>query len=548
MTNPITIVNATVQNAPAPSQLQQTGAFVSQGGTNIGAQNYSLITQLSDLTPLLIASAALTSLSYTGTTVTATATAAHGIPSGDAVWLTIAGAVPTGYNGNFLCTSTGAETFTYQLQANPGSETTPGTFTPLSVAELTQMATTFFGMGSQQSAYVIELGYGSPSQGVTDLGTFITAQPSQIFYSYLVPRHWAGEPSFLTFANTFISVTGKTYFWTTADLQTYAALSASAPKSIIALVEAPATGLWSTNVLATLSWSGNIMSATTTTAHGVLPGQWFQLAGCTPSAYNGWYLAQEGTTGEQLYAFLGSNPGMESILGTLVSSTVASAGIGSTEFDQACPLQTTLSWNPSSANQVPPLSFAYMYGATPYPLKGNSALLTTLLAANVGYVGTGAEGGITTSILRNGRTLDGNQVNFWYSIDWTQINCDLNVTNAVINGSNNKLNPLWYNQQGINTLQGVVGSTVKTGIGAGLILGALTLVELDPQTFALNVENGVYSGQAVVNAVPFATYLAANPSNYKTGVYGGLYVACTPQTGFQQIIINLTAIQLPFSS
>ena len=628
MTNPIVEVNAFVQSAPAPNQLQQTGAFISQGGTTLAAMQDKLLTQLSDLTSILTQPLAITSISWSGAIATVTTAANHGLPQGEVIYIAIAGAVPTDYNGVFPCTITGANTFTYELNSNPGSETTPGTWVVNSANTLLQMGTQFFNNGTQQATYVLELGAGSDAAGVLALSTFITAQPTQIFYGYLVPRSWAKEPTFITFAAGFTAVTSKTYFWTTMDLQNYLNwLTASPSKSVIGLIEAPATAVWPANVLTALSWSGadntissgtynngtgvvtltmsasivfgagtpftlssltgtgayasldgswtaltasgtavtfqapaglgattvtggtltaggmqGTLNATTTTNHGVSAGQWFQLTGCAPVGYNGYYLALEGTSGDTLLAVLPTNPGIETTLGSLIASTVASSGIGSTEFDLADPFWSTLSWNPSSANRVPPLSFVFMVGATPFPIKGNGSILATLLQSNISYVGTGAEGGLTNAILRNGRTLDGNQFNYWYSIDWTQIQCDLAISNAVINGSNTSLAPLYYDQQGINTLQGAVGNVVSTGIGAGLILGALTLTELDPTTFANNVQNGVYSGQAVVNAIPFATYVTANPANYQEGLYGGLSVAFTPQVGFQQIVINLTAV------
>lgn len=546
MANPITIINASVQTAPTPPGLQQMGAFVSQGGTTLQPGAYKQLTQISDLTAVLAAPTALASLTWAGSVVTATASAALPYADGATLWLTIAGAAPASYNGTFLCTVTGAETFTYALASDPGSETIPGTYAPVSIAELTEQAATFFGMGSQQSAYVLELGYGSPAQGVTALSAFIAAQPAQVFYAYLVSRTWAAEPTFLTFANTLTSVSSKTYFWTTVSLANYLDwVTATPPKSVLTLVEAPAYGAWQANVLTAISYSGGIVTATTTTNHGVLPGQWFQIGGCTPAGYNGWYQALDGTATNSLVAALATNPGAESALGTLLASTAASSGIGATEFSLASAFWYPMTWNPNSNNRVTPLSFAFMFGTTSFPLIGNGSLLATLLSDNVNYVGTGAEGGITTSILRNGRTMDGNQFNYWYAIDWMQINGDQALSAAVINGSNNILNPLFYDQQGINTLQAALGNVCATGIGANLLLGSLTLTELDPTAFAQNLENGVYEGQVVVNAVPFATYVNANPANYKSGVYGGLSVAFTPLTGFQQIIVNMQAIQFP---
>ena len=133
MVNPITVVNGSVLTAPAPPTLQQTGAAVSQGATTLAPQTYKLITQYSDLTSVLQGAEALTSLTWSGGTVTGTATSPHGLTG--TVWLTIVGASPAAYNGSFPCTVTGASTFTYPLASNPGSETTPGTYTEEDVGE-----------------------------------------------------------------------------------------------------------------------------------------------------------------------------------------------------------------------------------------------------------------------------------------------------------------------------------------------------------------------------------------------------------------------------
>ncbi len=60
--------------------------------------------------------------------VTATAAAPHDLALGDLVDLTIAGASPSGYNGQQRCAITGPSTFTYPLAVDPGVETVPGTF------------------------------------------------------------------------------------------------------------------------------------------------------------------------------------------------------------------------------------------------------------------------------------------------------------------------------------------------------------------------------------------------------------------------------------
>src|SRR5215475_10852960 len=104
MSNPIVNVSVTQTQAPIPSNLQKTGALLSQGGTVLAAGQYSLLTQFADLSPLLAASLALTSLAWSnafGGQVTATTTAPHNVPVGEQFPTTIAGAVPAGYNGTY---------------------------------------------------------------------------------------------------------------------------------------------------------------------------------------------------------------------------------------------------------------------------------------------------------------------------------------------------------------------------------------------------------------------------------------------------------------
>ena len=162
---------------------------------------------------------------------------------------------------------------------------------------------------------------------------------------------------------------------------------------------------------------------------------------------------------------------------------------------------------------------------------------------NINFVSVGAEGGISNTILVLGDNLDGTPQNVAYSIDWQQIQLELALANAVINGSNSQINPLYYNQSGIDRLQSVAGATAARGIATGLALGQVVLVQLDPTEFAKNLSNGVYRGNYVINAVPFSIYTALNPSDYSQGLYGGFQASFVPQYGFKRIVFNLEATQ-----
>ena len=211
------------------------------------------------------------------------------------------------------------------------------------------------------------------------------------------------------------------------------------------------------------------------------------------------------------------------------------------ELDSIAYMAYITNITPSPTNKLPPSAYSYLYNVTAYPLT--QALMTDFADGHINYASTGAEGGISNVILINGDNLDGSPANVAYSIDWQQIQLDLSLSNAVINGSNSTINPLYYNQNGIDRLQAVAANTAARGIASGLALGQVVLVQLDPTVFAQNLSAGLYAGNYVINAVPFATYVAQNPSDYSQGLYQGFQASFVPQYGFQRIVFNLQATQ-----
>jgi hypothetical protein len=447
----------TEQAAALPLTLQGMGAAISQGSTTVPTNTYSLLTQPSDLTPLLGVGLSISSMVWSaGTVLVTTSVNISGLSTGDMFWTTISGATATGYNGTYFAMVTSANTFTFALAVNPGSETVPGTYSPPNQSELLSMVTTFFGQGSTTSLYVLELGAGDQTEGPGQLAVWITANPL-IFYIYLAPRPWDNQAAFLSLVQQFESPSGMTYFFTTTTTGTYTNYTARM-KSVLSLIEAPAV---------------------------------------TPP-----------------------------------------------EFSLAAPFQVALSYNPGPAGRMTPFAYKFLYGVTNYPLQGNNALLTEIATANCNVVGTGAQGGISNAILWNGKTEDGNDFGWWYAADWIQLHGVQALANAIINGNNNPFAPVNYNQQGVTTLQNVLFKQFKTAVAYNLAYGGIILTQLDPVTFGNNLQNDVYAGNNVINAVPCATYVALNPGAYAAKNYGGLSCVFIPQTGFDTIVMNLLVTNL----
>jgi hypothetical protein len=541
MANPIVVVSISQTQAPEPSKLQKTGAVISTGGTVLNAGASALLTQASELTALLTAPLALTSLSWSGGLVTATTTVAHGVATNTRFVTEVSGAVPDAYNGTYFAWATGASTFTYLgPTADPGAATTPGTYTPPTVAELQSMVTTFFTQNpTLQAVSVLELGAVSTVTAVANLSAFILAS-DQIFYSYLVPRSWAYSTDFLTLAGTLAAAGSMTYFFTTVNQENYDEVAASGHKSILALIEAPAYPKAVTQTVANASWSGGVVTFTAASTPGLVVGDVFTVAGVTPTAYNGTYIATPATSGTTIKALLASDPSAYSSGGSIIGHPYgSSAGVPATEFSHAADYFTTLNYDPGPTNRVTPLFASYMYGVTAFPTMGNKSLLAALDTAEINYVGVGSEGGISDKILFNGHTLDGRPFNYWYSVDWIQINAKLALANAVINGSNNPINPLYYDQVGIDRLQDVLVRTCGSGISYGLILGRTIQTELTATVFQRNLDAGLYAGNCAVNAIPFVSYTRANPSHYRLGIYNGLSITFTPLRGFERITVYI---------
>ena len=436
----VNIVNVVVtqQVASAPSQLQQTGAFVSQGGTTLAAGTTQLLTQSSDLTSILRPATDISTITWTGSVVTVTTTTAHGIPSGDTVQVVIAGCTPTGYNGTFAGTATGTNTVTYPLVSDPGSSTVEGTLQLSNTLELAAMNNTFFAQGSTVSVFVLELGTTTVADGVTALNLYIEenvghlpTSPTPQFYSYLLPTTWDVSDA-QVMAAQYEGTTAQVYFYVTTTLATYA----------------------------------------------------------------GW-------------------DGIKSVFAALQSPSAPAI-----EFSTAAMYWASLSYDPNASNLAHPFEYTYIYSVTPYVLTNTQQ--TTLLANGVNWVGTGAQGGISNTLIEGGTYMDLNPFNYWYCVDWLSINVAQALSAAIINGSNLPTNPLYYNQAGINTLQKVAQATVNNGISFGLILSP-----------------------ANVNATPFTTYVAQHPGDYATGTYNGLSLTFVPLRGFSSITIYLTASNIP---
>ena len=531
----IVSVSVTQTIAPTPSALQKKGAMISQGATTLDPGKTALITQPADLTPILQDTKSLASL-----------TQSAGVATGTLKSTTIASGTYDPVTGQVVLTLTATVDVTEGDAVTVAGATGTGDFADINgvaiVAQEGSIGTTLIYTIAIGLTMTITGGNVNASLGLANGSTFETTitGATQAGYNLTAVEATVATDKTFTYAvaSTTVSPTTGTPVMTTPDsvevLQMVTTFFAQGSQQAVYVLElgpgTPAAGVtylsaWITanpgsfySYLVPRSWGGEATWAT--------------------------YLATLESTTARTYGFTTVTAAQYAAFAGIKSAftMIEAPGIPATEFSAAAPFWVTLNYAPSSTNKVTTLAFAYLVGVTAYPTVGNSALLATLKAAGVNYVGTGAEGGITNTVLFWGTTMDLRPFNYWYSVDWVQITGTAAIANAVINGSNDPINPLYYNQNGINRLQQVLAAVMNSGISYGLVLGDVQQTELDASAFQIAIDDGTFDGRTAVNAIPFIPYTRANPSDYAAGAYNGLAVEYTPARGFESITfqINVT--------
>jgi len=93
-------------------------------------------------------------------------------------------------------------------------------------------------------------------------------------------------------------------------------------------------------------------------------------------------------------------------------------------------------------------------------------------------------------------------------------------------------------------LQARVKSVASSAVSYGAGNGQVVTTKLAQADFLANYSAGIYDGQIVINAEPFAIYSAENPNDYGIGEYDGITEIFIPQLGFRGAVFNLTATDL----
>lgn len=516
-------LNTVITRAPTPSQLQQSGALISTGGTvltpgtsqfcsSLAAVLSILSTSLGNYLELInMANTFFAQGSSVGVSVLELGIETEEVTSvtvGTATYTytavpTVTFSAPTGLGG---VRATGIAVLT-TTQVTSITITNPGYY-PGQSAPTATLSTASTGAAP---ALTPVLGSANVDTQITSLQTWMTANPG-IFYAYLTPANWdllsqqVGSTNFAAATYTY-SITPTVTFTAATGLGVTATGTVVLLGTQVASITITNPGYYPSQPAptATLSAASTgtapLLTVNMANYQDVLAANY-----ASPSGMTYFFV-----TTEQL--LLSSYSPNKSVFATITSPTAVA-----TEFQAAVPFWNWLKNLPGSANPLAPMAFRYAYGVTPWVQAGNTNAINNLLSGYGNIILTGAEGGISNACLFKGLTMDGAQSAWWYGVDWFQIQVKQALAAAIINGSNSNP-PLLYNQNGINTLQKVAQNRGNDAVTFGCALSV------------------------VVTATPFSTYIAANPGDYTQGVYSGFLVRIVGQNGFTVLNFNINAVQ-----
>ncbi|MDR8091093.1 MAG: hypothetical protein V4807_12240 [Burkholderia gladioli] len=194
-------------------------------------------------------------------------------------------------------------------------------------------------------------------------------------------------------------------------------------------------------------------------------------------------------------------------------------------YGAAAVAYSVVSQNPTSTRKLLPIAPRTIVGVQ--PSKWTSVERTLFQKYFANYPDVGLEAGLTNTLLKGNTYASGDYFEFWYASDRTVLNEHLALANAVVNGNANAINPLKFDQRGIDRLQQTAQVTHDNLVAAGVLLPS-------NQT----------TGTGIVNAVDFATYTAQNPSDYRQGIYRGLSLTVIPARGFSHVTFNLAVTDI----
>lgn len=179
----------------------------------------------------------------------------------------------------------------------------------------------------------------------------------------------------------------------------------------------------------------------------------------------------------------------------------------------------------SQTNPASPFNYKKLEGVKFKPL--NSPLRQQMIQDSVNFVDQ-----VSTSIcLLNGRYGDTYAIEYRYQWDLTSFQVETDLKALILNGVNNPLYVIKYNQDGIDILK----SRVKSTLNGMIEIGAVT-----EYAASMNPGDGSLIDVGDINCIGFREYIQSNPDDYENEIYGGISFYLRIGRYIRQVILNVT--------
>ena len=443
--------NLTIQYPPQPSQLQQSGALISVGGTTLSAGSYQYLSNSSELDSILSTAGNYAELQNMNTTFFAQGNVAG-------VYVLELGTQATPQDGiSALAT---------WIQDNPKvfyGFLTPADWDTLPAPAAASVAITADSTSTLPAGtYYTQIAYLNADGTIGQLSPVVTSDVTTADADELV----VSSPAALTGATDYL-----VYMGTAAGSLYLQNGSSGTPIGT--------------------SYSQAAPIATTTGTSTTLADLANTYSGNTAKVY---FCIESSVTNCAAYGTMGANSVWVGYKAAILAVPSPSAQTG--EFTSAVLLYALVSNNPGPANKLPPVQYRFASGVTPWPATGYQNSIQILANYGANWIGTGAEGGIAQNCIFKGTTSSLVQISEWYGVDWAGINTDQALANAIINGSNTNP-PLEYDQHGINLLAETAQQKIDDAIAFGCLLSGTVSAVSFANYYAQNpgdYPSGIYNG------------------------------------------------------
>ena len=183
-------------------------------------------------------------------------------------------------------------------------------------------------------------------------------------------------------------------------------------------------------------------------------------------------------------------------------------------------------YNLSVSNPLSLLQWKTIYGITPQDRLSNS-LVNALNNNGCSWIGSLNN----NTVILGGMAADGKDWEYYFALDTFIFRLIVDVASMMIQASNNPLQAIKFNQNGINIVKNKLAAISNTMTAFGVLdnFGS----DYDTNTNAI-LNSGEWA------AIDFATYKANQYQDWKDGIYNGASCYATIGSFILQVVPNIT--------